>query len=263
MNWAWQLSLKPTIKFVPMALADAADDDGYCWPSIPTLARKTCMDERSVQRVLKDLKENKLVEINARYRNDGSPTSNGYRLSMKKSGDNLSPPPRQAPHEVVAAIPPPSGTGVTLTTREPLINQKQPPQPSNETLKATSGSGIYVFPKQLKPEECELAKSQLDTIDQTLAQAVLDELAARLNANKVTGAPLSYLRSLIARAKTGQFMPEAGIRVAAAREQAKLAQLKKTAEVIKPSNPSEVPKHLASMHEVLNRKSTTNLNQKD
>ena len=55
-------------------------------------------------------------------------------------------------------------------------------------------------------------------------------------------------------------MPEAGIRIASAREQAKLAEIKKTAEVIKPSNPHEIPKHLAAMHQVLNRKSTTNLN---
>lgn len=30
MNWAWQLRLKSAIKFVLMALADAADDEGYC-----------------------------------------------------------------------------------------------------------------------------------------------------------------------------------------------------------------------------------------
>lgn len=121
----------------------------------------------------------------------------------------------------------------------------------------------YIFPKQLTSQERELAKSHLDSIDSVLAQAVLDELAARLNSNKVIGAPLSYLRSLINRAKAGQFTPEAGIRVAAAREQAKLAQLKKAAEVIKPSNPREIPKHLAAMHQVLNRKSTSNLNQVD
>jgi hypothetical protein len=133
----------------------------------------------------------------------------------------------------------------------------------NEVAKNPSGSTDYIFPKQLTLQEREIAKPQLDVIDSLLAQAVLDELAARLNANKVTGAPLSYLRSLIARAKIGQFMPEAGIRVAAVRELENIAQLKKAAEVIKPSNPSEIPKHLAAMHEVLNRKSTTNLNQKD
>ncbi|HYN53513.1 MAG TPA: hypothetical protein VES38_02265 [Methylotenera sp.] len=133
----------------------------------------------------------------------------------------------------------------------------------NHVAKVPSGSTDYIFPKQLTSQEREIAKSQLDVIDSALAQAVLDELAARLNANKVTGAPLSYLRSLITRANTGQFMPEAGIRVAAAREQAKLVQLKKTAEVIKPSNPSEIQKHLAAMHKVLGRKPTTNLNQED
>ncbi|MHB8257123.1 MAG: helix-turn-helix domain-containing protein [Acidiferrobacterales bacterium] len=39
-----------------MALADAYDDDGYCWPSVQTLARKTCLDDRSVQRILNQLK---------------------------------------------------------------------------------------------------------------------------------------------------------------------------------------------------------------
>ena len=126
-----------------------------------------------------------------------------------------------------------------------------------------SGSTDYIFPKQLTSQERELAKSQLDTINAVLAQAVLDELAARLNANKVTGAPLSYLRSLVNRTKTGQFTPEAGIRIAAAREHAKLSQLQKTAEVIKPSDRSSIPKHLAAMHNVLNRKSPLILNNKD
>lgn len=133
----------------------------------------------------------------------------------------------------------------------------------NDVVKVPSGSRDYIFPKQLTSQEREIAKSQLDVIDSALAQAVLDELAARLNANKVTGAPLSYLRSLITRAKAGQFTPEAGIRVASAREQAKLAQRKKAAEIIKPSDPSDVPKHLAAMHQVLGRKSTSNLNQED
>lgn len=263
MNWAWQLRLKPTIKFVLMALADAADDEGHCWPSVPTLAHKTCMDERSVQRILKVLKDSNFIEVQARYRNDGSPTSNKYRLALITTGDKLSPPPRQANREVVAATTPLGGNSVTLTTTEPLVNQKQPQQPSNEILIATGTCADYIFPKQLTLQERALAKVQLSTIDTELAQSILDELAARLNANKVTGAPLSYLRSLITRAKAGQFTPEAGIRVASAREQDRLAQLKKAAEVIKPTNPNEIPKHLAAMHQVLGRKSTSPLNQED
>lgn len=267
MNWAWQLRLKPTIKFVLMALADAADDDGYCWPSVPTLANKTCMDARSVQRILKTLREDNLIQVKAQFRNDGSPTSNKYKLALKIAGDNLSSPLRTKRQEVAAPASLGGGGAVTQTTTEPLINQK-PPQLLNIAQREANGacgsSDVdFIFPKQLTSKEREIANSQLNAIDSALAQAVLDELAARLNANKVTGAPLSYLRSLITRAKTGQFIPEAGIRVASAREQAKLTQLKKTAEMIKPSNPSEIPKHLAAMHQVLGRKSTSNLNQED
>ena len=153
----------------------------------------------------------------------------------------------------------PAAKGLQL---EGSANIRPLPQ-DNKATKISSDSTDYIFPKQLKPQECELAKSQLDSLDDVLAQAVLDELAARLNANKVTGAPLSYLRSLINRAKSGQFTPEAGIRVAAAREQAASAQLKKAADVIKPSDPAEIPKHIAAMHQVLGRKSTSNLNQED
>lgn len=263
LNWAWQLRLKPTTKLVIMALADAADDEGYCWPSIPTLANKTCMDERSVQRILKELKSSNFIEVQARFRSDGSPTSNKYRLALVSNGDKLSLPSRQKSREVVTATTSPDGNHVTLTTIKPLINQKQPPQPSEETSKTSSGCLIYIFPNQLKQQECDLAKQQLDSIDPILAQSVLDELAARLNSNKVTGAPLSYLRSLISRAKTGQFVPEAGIRVATAREQANLAQRKKTDEAPKPTEPSEIAKHLAAMHQVLSRKSTPKRNQED
>ncbi len=82
MNWAWALQLKPNSKFVLMALADACDDDGYCWPSVPTLARKTGLEDRSVQRILNQLKADGLVQTQPRYRQDGSPTSNGYRLTL-------------------------------------------------------------------------------------------------------------------------------------------------------------------------------------
>ena len=252
MNSAWAEKLKPTHKLVLMALADNSDDDCYCWPSVPTLARKTGMDERSVQRILRVLESLGLLKVEPRFRNDGSATTNGYHLIL--GGDKLSPPLRQNKHQVVAVQSPPSGTGVTQTTTEPTINLKQPPQPSNEILKATSGGGKYIFPKQLKQQECELAKAQLDTIDPALAQAVLDELAARLNANKVTGAPLSYLRSLINRAKSGQFTPEAGVRIASSREQAKVLQIKNQTNSIKPSDPKKIPSFLKTMHEAVGRK---------
>lgn len=129
----------------------------------------------------------------------------------------------------------------------------RPPLLDSETV-ISSSYAIFYFPSQFKAEERELAKAQLTGIDSVLAQAVLDELAARLNANKVTGAPLSYLRSLITRAKAGQFTPEAGVRLSLARAQERLAELKKLDETVKPTDPKEIPKYLAAMHQAIARK---------
>ncbi|MGB5255148.1 MAG: helix-turn-helix domain-containing protein, partial [Sedimenticolaceae bacterium] len=47
MNWAWRQALTPTLKLVLMALADAADDQGVCWPSVSTLAKKCSVSTRT------------------------------------------------------------------------------------------------------------------------------------------------------------------------------------------------------------------------
>ena len=51
------------------------------------------------------------------------------------------------------------------------------------------------------------------------AQALLDELAARLQATAVRSSPVAYLRGLIARAEAGTFLPERGPRIASERQQ--------------------------------------------
>ena len=91
MNWAWRQALTPTLKLVLMALADAADDQGVCWPSVSTLAKKCTVSTRTVQRSLRVLIDSGLLIAEARQRRDGSSTSNRYRLLIA-GGDNLSPP---------------------------------------------------------------------------------------------------------------------------------------------------------------------------
>ena len=91
MNWAWRQVLTPTLKLVLMALADAADDQGICWPSVSTLAKKCTVSKRTVQRSLRVFIGNGLLIAEPRRRRDGSSTSNRYRLLIA-GGDNLSPP---------------------------------------------------------------------------------------------------------------------------------------------------------------------------
>lgn len=49
----WETALEPTDKLVILALADCANDEGLCWPSIATVARKSGVSERSVQRAIR------------------------------------------------------------------------------------------------------------------------------------------------------------------------------------------------------------------
>ena len=78
------------------------------------------------------------------------------------------------------------------------------------------GGGDLILPEALLPEERASALLLVKRCTDQ-AQALLDELSARMDAKAVHTSPLSYLRGLVRRAVTGQFVPELGLRVAAAR----------------------------------------------
>jgi Helix-turn-helix domain len=66
----------PTLLLL-IALADSANDDGFCWPSIPTLERKTRQPNRTVHHGLKTLCEAGWLE---KVSNPGRGKSNYYRV---------------------------------------------------------------------------------------------------------------------------------------------------------------------------------------
>ena len=62
MSMVWEMDLSTFEKLVMLALADCANDDGECWPSIATICRKTGAGERTVQRSIKALVEAKFLK---------------------------------------------------------------------------------------------------------------------------------------------------------------------------------------------------------
>lgn len=48
MALCWPLKMPPTPKAVLISLADNANDQGYCWPSISTICERTCFSKRAV-----------------------------------------------------------------------------------------------------------------------------------------------------------------------------------------------------------------------
>ena len=96
-------------------------------------------------------------------------------------------------------------------------------QPQNTAREANApvlqaGGGDLIFPEEMLSPERDAARQLLQgSGDQ--AQALLDELAGRLQANAVRSSPVGYLRGLIARAEAGTFLPELGPRIASERQQ--------------------------------------------
>lgn len=73
----WALNIPSGEKFVALALADNASDEGVCWPLIETIAKKTSTSERSVIRHIERLREIGLVATEGR----------GHKRSLKYTFD--------------------------------------------------------------------------------------------------------------------------------------------------------------------------------
>lgn len=65
---------------VYMYLKDRADGQGRCWPGIRTIAKDLGLSVSTVKRALNDLCRAGLVEKEHRWRENGSRTSNLYRV---------------------------------------------------------------------------------------------------------------------------------------------------------------------------------------
>lgn len=224
MNWAWRQALTPTLKLVLMALADAADDQGVCWPSVSTLAKKCSVSTRTVRRSLRVLMDSGTLIAEARRRGDGSSTSNRYRLLIA-GGDKMSPPrdagvtrPRQVCQgDPEVPVTPGTTNRIVIDPPQPGAGDEQRTDPAD----AGSGSGAHSkleYPKGLSSSERADAQRRLAQLPLELAQQLLDELAVRLKAGTIRVSPLVYLAGLIRHANAGRFVPEAALRVADERE---------------------------------------------
>ena len=61
-------------------LADRANKEGVCWPSIPTISKDLKLSESTTRRALNDLRKAGLVRTEQRYRENGGTSSLEYSL---------------------------------------------------------------------------------------------------------------------------------------------------------------------------------------
>jgi len=70
-------------RFVLLAIADNASDSGLAYPSVASLARKTCMTERGIQKILRRLEAGGWLFTDAR---EGRKNCNLYTIFAAKKG---------------------------------------------------------------------------------------------------------------------------------------------------------------------------------
>lgn len=63
LHLCWPLQMPPVPKAALIALADASDDGGVCWLSVPTISKRTCYTERAIQKALRWLEAQGLMAV--------------------------------------------------------------------------------------------------------------------------------------------------------------------------------------------------------
>lgn len=113
MTRVWNMDLPDSQKIVLLALADSANDEGHCWPSMASLSRKCSKGERTIQGVIK-----KLVEAGHVTRHEVPGKGCNYTVHPRRDCT----PAETAPTPAETAPHPRSRCGQTVI--EPSNNRK-------------------------------------------------------------------------------------------------------------------------------------------
>ena len=137
-RWAYEQEAKNCgERFVLVALADFADIEGICFPGQETIADMTCLDVRTVSRHLAKWRARGIIRRRARFRADGTRTSDIYQLCAPS--DRLRPPDEMVrSKEFAASSGPPDKTSTNQDGRR--LNSAEPPD-QNCTTSADKLSG--------------------------------------------------------------------------------------------------------------------------
>ena len=148
MSLVWDMPLPSAAKLLLLKLADYGDDEGgNVFPSITTLADKTGISRRSVQRLLREFEQRQLIEIEtkaSRY----SPTR--YRINIwNLRGDTVTP--LRGDKRRASGVPNDASRGDTVT-----------PNPLEEPLEEPTGDQLQKARELRRLAEGLASKKALD-----------------------------------------------------------------------------------------------------
>jgi hypothetical protein len=204
MTLAWDFPVPPTKKLVLLAMCDWANDAGYCFPSMATVARRTCISKRQCQRIMGELIAGELIAVVANLQ--GGAGSRRYQINVDAlrkgssfgTGDKLTPVNHESSGPATTAHKPGDrGVARTATTR-----QSDPPLPQQVNKKID-----WRYLPQFTECERVVVVDLLKGMSATEHQEVIDELAGALRAKAIRGQWPGWLRGLVRRAQNGGFTP--------------------------------------------------------
>jgi hypothetical protein len=115
----WKIELQPSPKLVLISLADQANDDGVCWPSVRTIGRRTGLSPRRISYWIGWLEKKKLLRRKIR-------AGHSSLLELTPAaGSTMSPAtplPSAAPTPVASDTP----TPVASDTQNHHLNLQEP-----------------------------------------------------------------------------------------------------------------------------------------
>ena len=80
LDFLYRMNLPHRALSVYIYLSDRANQNGECWPAIPTIAKELKLSQSTVRRALRDLRKAGLLETEQRYRTKGGKSSLLYKL---------------------------------------------------------------------------------------------------------------------------------------------------------------------------------------
>lgn len=142
MSACWPLQgMSPAQKAVLISLADQANDQGVCWPSVDSIAMRCCLSKRAVQQAIKWLRSVGIVSVEERQGRSTmySVTPAAYAPPQEMHPSSKCTRAGNAPTPADAAPPPPQEMHPTPAASAPRTVIEPTREPSGNLLPADSG----------------------------------------------------------------------------------------------------------------------------
>lgn len=133
MSRVWeQPAASHTEKLILLCLADCASDEGVCWPSYATIARKCQMERSRVIEAIARFEKRGLLKKKAHKAANGHPSSNRYTLNIGFStleGGGAPTAPRVVPQQHQGSAPGAPTLEPSLDPSDRTVRGKPPKSP--------------------------------------------------------------------------------------------------------------------------------------